>query len=51
MLFVWQIKLDILAFVDITVSTVSSILKAQNTLTKGLQYDLKHKSIIIFNWL
>ena len=30
------LKLDILASVDITVSTVSSILKAQISLTKGL---------------
>ena len=32
----YLIRLDILASVDITESTVSSILKAQNTLTKGL---------------
>ena len=45
------LKLDILASVDITVSTVSSILKAQTPSQKDYNNDLKHKSIIIFNWL
>ena len=32
----YLIRLDILAFVDITISTVSSILNGTNSLTKGL---------------
>jgi len=39
----YLIRLDILAFVDITVSTVSSILNGTNSVIKGLHYELKYQ--------
>jgi hypothetical protein len=45
------IKLDLLVFLHITVSTVSSILKAQTPPQKVHNYDFKYQSITFFNWL
>ena len=45
------IRLDLFTSLDITESTVSSILTAQIPSQKDYNYDLKHQSIIIFNWL
>ena len=39
----YLIRLDILAFVDITVSTVSSILNGTNSVIKGLYDELKYQ--------